>query len=175
MNNDQGVGWAAVEGDLRFVLSQPLERLIAGDQQVLIPEAQGWDIPESDRRALRELGLPRLPLFTFRPQSSPDPVLAPNLASTYERRFIEGGRRLYDLGFWGPSEDSFVVGVVPGDGCVLCLLPEPPSPSKTSRSSPAPPRRSAHTSGRPSELATQSPAKIPATSAVAPGILGAHG
>ncbi|MFE2298648.1 hypothetical protein ACFXAW_10655 [Streptomyces sp. NPDC059445] len=125
VNNDQGVGSAAVEGDLRFVLSQPLERLIARDQQVLIPEAQGWDIPESGWRALRELGLPRLPLFTSRPQSSRDPVLVPNLASTYERRFIERGRRLYDLGFWGPSEESFVVGVVPGDGRVLCLLPEP--------------------------------------------------
>ncbi|WP_405914692.1 SUKH-4 family immunity protein [Streptomyces sp. NBC_00728] len=125
MKSDQGVEWAAVEDDLRFVLFQPLEQLIARDQPVLIPEAQGWDIPEGDRRALRERGLPRLPLFTFRPQSSRDPVLVPNLAGTYERRFAKGGQRLYDLGFWGPSEDSFVVGVVPGDGRVLCLLPEP--------------------------------------------------
>jgi len=49
----------------------------------------------------------------------------PNLAGPYERGLANEGQRLYDLGFWGPSPDSFVVAVVPGEGRVLCLLPAP--------------------------------------------------
>ncbi|WP_160311190.1 SUKH-4 family immunity protein [Streptacidiphilus anmyonensis] len=125
MKSDQGVEWTAVQEELRRVLSQPVERLIVVEDQLLIPEAEGWGIPDSDRRALSERGLPRLPLFTARPQFGADPALVPNRAGPQERRLVNDGQRLYDLGFWGPRADSFVVGVVPGDGRVLCLLPAP--------------------------------------------------
>ncbi|MFG2823340.1 hypothetical protein ACGFX4_28415 [Kitasatospora sp. NPDC048365] len=82
-------------------------------------------MPAGDRVALGELGLPHLSLFTPRPQSGMDPVLVPNLAGEYERRLIGDGQRLYGLEFWGTKEDSFVVGVRPGDGRVFCLLPAP--------------------------------------------------
>lgn len=125
MNSEHGADWVAVQDELQLVLSLPLEQLITTEDQVLIPDARGWDIPEGDRRALTDQGLPRLKLFTPRPQASADPVLVPNLAGPYERRLATEGQRLYELGFWGPSADIFVVAVVPGEGRVLCLLPAP--------------------------------------------------
>jgi hypothetical protein len=126
VRSKHGDKWAAVEDELRFMLSQPLERLVTTeDRPQFIGVAQEWDIPQGDRFALGEWGLPQLPLFTPRPQAGSDPVLIPNVAGEHERRLVKDGQQLYDLGFWGPSEDSFVVGVVPGDGRVLCLLPAP--------------------------------------------------
>jgi hypothetical protein len=49
----------------------------------------------------------------------------PNRAGEHERRLVREGQRLYDLGYWGPDPTSCVVGVVPGEGRVLCLLPKP--------------------------------------------------
>ncbi|MCC9312474.1 SUKH-4 family immunity protein [Kitasatospora sp. RB6PN24] len=66
-----------------------------------------------------------MPLFTLRPQTGVDPVLVPNLAGECELRLVKDDQRLYGLGFWGPNDDSCVVGVVPGDGRVLCLRPAP--------------------------------------------------
>ncbi|MEU3342419.1 SUKH-4 family immunity protein [Streptomyces sp. NPDC006668] len=125
MNSEHGADWVAVQGELQLVLSRPLEQLITVEDQVLIPDAWGWDIPEGDRRTLTDRGLPRHQLFTPRPQASEGPVLVPNLAGPCERRLAIEGQWLYDLGFWGPSADSFVVAVVPGEGRVLRLLPAP--------------------------------------------------
>lgn len=126
MRSEHGDKWAAVEDELRSMLSQPLERLVTTeDRPLFIGVAQEWDIPQGDRFALGEWGLPQLPLFTPRPQAGTDPILVPNVAGEQERRLVKDGQQLYGLGFWGSSEDSFVVGVVPGDGRVLCLLPAP--------------------------------------------------
>lgn len=46
MNSEHGADWAAVRDELQFVLSRPLERLITAEDQVLIANARGWDIPE---------------------------------------------------------------------------------------------------------------------------------
>ncbi|MEU9117991.1 SUKH-4 family immunity protein [Streptomyces sp. NPDC048483] len=126
MESDRKGVWAPIEDELLRVLSLPLDCLAAAEHQVLpVGAAEEWGIPEADRAALREWGLPRLPLFTPRPQVGIDPVLVPNLAGDHERRLVKEGQRLYDLGFWGPAEDSCVVGVVPGEGRVLRLLPAP--------------------------------------------------
>ncbi|MEU6278267.1 SUKH-4 family immunity protein [Streptomyces populi] len=117
---------AGVEEELRLMLSQPLERVVTADRRApLTGVAQEWDIPKSDRTALDTWGLPQLQLFTPRPQAGAGPTLVPNLAGEHERRLVKDGQRLYDLGFWGAEKDGNVVGVVPGDGRVLHLLPAP--------------------------------------------------
>ncbi|MFD7880537.1 SUKH-4 family immunity protein [Streptomyces sp. NPDC059766] len=117
--------WIPVREALCRVLAQPLSGLVSMSSALVIEEAEQWSIPVSDREALRKWGLPRHPLFTRRPQCGPEPVLVPNRAGEYERRLVREGQRLYDLGYWGTDPTSCVVGVVPGEGRVLCLLPEP--------------------------------------------------
>lgn len=117
--------WIPVRESLCRVLNQPLSSLVSVESALVVEEAEQWSIPESDREALREWGLPRHPLFTCRSQSGLDPVLVPNRAGEYERRLVREGQQLYELGYWGTDPTSCVVGVVPGEGRVLCLLPEP--------------------------------------------------
>ncbi|MCC9312473.1 hypothetical protein LN042_36400 [Kitasatospora sp. RB6PN24] len=49
MSSEHGDEWAAVEDELRLVLSQSLDHLITKERMLLIGEAQAWDIPGSDR------------------------------------------------------------------------------------------------------------------------------
>ncbi|MGW4895248.1 SUKH-4 family immunity protein [Kitasatospora sp. NPDC004240] len=115
----------AIEDELRHALSRPLDRLLATERSLLVPAARTWDLPEGDRTALTEWGLPPLPHFTPGPRYGTEPDLVPNVAGPRERRLVRDGRMLHHLGFWGPDEDGLAVGVVPGDGRVLGLLPAP--------------------------------------------------
>lgn len=65
---------------LARVLSQPVPYLVTAGSHVAIEAAEQWDLPDGDRAALREWGLPRLPLFTPRPQVGTVPALPPNRA-----------------------------------------------------------------------------------------------
>jgi hypothetical protein len=117
-------GWASIQDALRQVLSQPVSRLVTAESRIAVEAAKGWDLPEADRAALYEWGLPRTPLFTPR-QADTLPTVLPNRAGEHERRLVRNGQRLYVLGYWGSDPSSCVAGVVPGEGRVLCLLPAP--------------------------------------------------
>ncbi|MGW2426519.1 SUKH-4 family immunity protein [Streptomyces sp. NPDC001709] len=116
--------WASIRGAVGRALSQPVSCLVADVPHIAVEVAERWDLPEGDRVALREWGLPRMPLFTPR-HSGTFPALLPNRAGKHERRLVKDGQQLYDLGYWGADPSSCVAGVVPGEGRVLCLLPEP--------------------------------------------------
>ncbi|MGW2787961.1 SUKH-4 family immunity protein, partial [Streptomyces populi] len=114
--------WASIQDSVDRVLSQPVSCLVADAPRVAVEVAERWDLPEGDRVALREWGLPRVPLFTPR-HACTFPTLLPNRAGKHERRLVKDGQQLYDLGYWGTNPSSCVAGVVPGEGRVLCLLP----------------------------------------------------
>ncbi|WUD70361.1 SUKH-4 family immunity protein [Streptomyces sp. NBC_00510] len=116
--------WALVQDAVGRVLSQPVSRLVADKPRIPVEVADRWDIPESDRVALREWGLPQMQTFTPH-YAGTFPTLLPNRAGKHERRLVKDGQQLYDLGHWGTDPSSCVAGVVPGEGRVLCLLPAP--------------------------------------------------
>ncbi|MEU4085258.1 SUKH-4 family immunity protein [Streptomyces aureus] len=118
-------GTTLIHDAVRHVLAEPVWRLVTDESRVAVDAAAHWDLPAGDRAALLEWGLPRLPLFTPRAQPDAVPTLLPNRAGDAERRLVQEGVRLYDLGYWGPDEGSCVVAVVPQEGRVLCLLPAP--------------------------------------------------
>ncbi|MET7988328.1 SUKH-4 family immunity protein [Streptomyces sp. NPDC005281] len=115
-----------ITDELRRRLSLPLADLVTTqDRQRVSDIVLKWDLPARDLEAVRQWGLPKLRLFTPTHPVAAEPTLDPNLAGDHERRLVSRGQRLYELGFWGSRRDSCVVGVVPGDGRVLCLLPAP--------------------------------------------------
>lgn len=117
--------WLHIEAELLKALSCPIDHLVRPERRVLQGDAgQRWDIPPADRAALLAYGLPRLQLFTAAPQTEHAPLLIPNLAGDRERGVLDGGTRLYKLGFCGRSEETGVVGAAP-DGRVFYLLPSP--------------------------------------------------
>ncbi|MGW7529053.1 hypothetical protein [Streptomyces sp. NPDC054783] len=91
-------GWASVHDALRQVLSQPVSRLVTAESSIAVGVAERWDLPEGDRAALYQWGLPRNPLFTPC-QADTLPTLLPNRAGGHERRLVMDGQRLYDLGY----------------------------------------------------------------------------
>ncbi|MFI0966499.1 SUKH-4 family immunity protein [Streptomyces sp. NPDC021080] len=117
--------YRSVQEALGRVLSQPVSCLVTAASRVAVESVACWDLPDDDRAALLEWGLPRLPLFTPHPQVGAVPTLLPNRVGAYERHLVEDGLRLYEVGHWGPDANSSVVAVVPGEGRVLCLRPAP--------------------------------------------------
>lgn len=126
MTSEHTEKWDEVQDELQQVLSCPIGHLVAAVPRTLSADAgQQWAMPQSDRSALCEWGLPPLALFTATPQTGSVPLMARDPADEQERRLINGAPGLYRLGYWGPQEDRGVVGVVPGEGRVLYLLPAP--------------------------------------------------
>src|SRR5260370_9949157 len=92
-------GHVSLETEIADVLAAPLATLLDVTHQVLADShIDQWDLPPSDRHALRAWGLPE-GLF-FRPglQAESAPVLAPHVSGERERQLIAPAQRLYLLG-----------------------------------------------------------------------------
>lgn len=121
-----------LETEIAEVLAAPLETLLDLTHQVLADSRiDQWDLPPSDRHALRAWGLPEGPLFRPGLQAASAPVLVPNVAGECERRLIAPDQRLYVLGRYGSEllfngEDlTYRVGAVVGSGRVLGMHSRP--------------------------------------------------
>lgn len=108
-------------------MTAPIDALIdPGHQSLPSPEAVcHWRLPETDRKALAEQGLPDDQLMTPGFQFDTAPTLVPNVAGELERRLITPADRLFDLGRWGSHDLTPKMGAVQGDGRVLALRPAP--------------------------------------------------
>ncbi|THV40793.1 SUKH-4 family immunity protein [Glycomyces buryatensis] len=55
------------------ILNDPIAELVDPDDQVIPPASavSGWQVPEPDRRALLDFGLPRIPIMKYLPEASP--------------------------------------------------------------------------------------------------------
>ena len=122
----------SLEMEIADVLAAPLETLLDATHQVLADATiDRWDLPSSDRHALRAWGLPKGPLFRPGLQVESAPVLVPNVAGARERRLIAPDQRLYVLGWYGNErvyngEDlTFRVGAIVGSGRVLGIRSRP--------------------------------------------------
>lgn len=123
----------SVESDLSRVLTVPLDELVDPDVQVRVdPVVDQWLLPQADRRALLEWGLPQGLLVRPAPKLDALPTLVPNLAGDLERSLIGADQRLYLLGSYGDElvtpdgEDlTLRVGVVAGGGRVLGIRSRP--------------------------------------------------
>ena len=58
-------------------------------------------------------------------QAASEPILAPNIASGVEGPLIAADQRLYQLGRWGSSDRTPMMGAVAGDGRILGLRQAP--------------------------------------------------
>ncbi|GAB2844543.1 hypothetical protein GCM10027176_55320 [Actinoallomurus bryophytorum] len=105
----------------------PLERIVAPDQRKRPPAAavERWEIPEKDRLALAEWGLPTDLIMKPEFQHATEPLLVPNVAAEQERRLIAADQRLYHLGWWGSHDLTPKMGAVAGDGRVLGIRDAP--------------------------------------------------
>jgi hypothetical protein len=108
-------------------MAAPIDALIdPGHQSRPSPQAVcHWRLPEADRKALTERGLPDDQLMTPCFQSGTAPTLVPNVAGELERRLITPADRLFDLGRWGSHDLTPKMGAVQGDGRVLAIRPAP--------------------------------------------------
>lgn len=108
-------------------MTAPLERIVASDQRKRPPVAavEGWDLPEKDRFALTEWGLPTDVIMKPEFQDATEPQLVPNVAGEHERRLITADQRLYRLGWWGSHDLTPKMGAVAADGRVLGILDAP--------------------------------------------------
>jgi hypothetical protein len=122
----------SLEAEIAHVLTAPLASLLDGTCQVIADSrSDQWNLPPSDRHALRAWGLPKGPLFRPGLQAESAPALVPNVASERERRLIAPGQRLYLLGAYGSDlvingEDlTLRVGAVVGSGRLLGIRSRP--------------------------------------------------
>jgi hypothetical protein len=122
----------SLEAEIAHVLTAPLASLLDGTRQVITDSRiDQWDLPPSDRHALRAWGLSKGPLFRPGLQAESAPALVPNVAGERERRLIAPGQRLYLLGVYGSDlvingEDlTLRVGAVVGSGRVLGIRSRP--------------------------------------------------
>lgn len=123
----------SLEAELARVLTVPLGEVVDTDAQVRVdPVVDQWLLPEADRRALLEWGLPQGLLVCPAPQLEAVPTLVPSVAGELERSLIRPDHRLYLLGRCGvelvtpDGEDlTLWVGVVAGDGRVLGIRSRP--------------------------------------------------
>lgn len=112
---------------MRAVMTAPLGEVLVEEQPVRPSQdlVRRWNLPESDKQALLQWGLPpddhMRPLF----QAGADPELVPNLAGERERLAASPGERLYTLVHWGPEALQLRIGAVAGTGCVLKIQPKP--------------------------------------------------
>jgi hypothetical protein len=119
--------WLLLNERLLEIARAPLSSVIDDRARVSIGSGvEGWDLPESDREALRDFGLPDGPYFVPSYQAGIEPDLVPNVASAVEARLIRPEDRLYMLGRYGPEKlnrdgRDFTnrVGAVAGSGRVL--------------------------------------------------------
>ena len=92
----------SLEAEIAHLLAAPLETLLDVNHQVRADSRiDQWNLPPSDRHALRAWGLPKRPLFRPGLQAESAPTLVPNVAGERERRLIASGQRLYLLGAYG--------------------------------------------------------------------------
>ena len=117
----------SVEERLRAVMAAPLASLVALDrrERPAASVVERWDLPEKDRAALADWGLPTDLLMRPVIQDAAEPLLAPNVAGERERRLIDAGQRLYQLGWWGRHDLTPKIGAVASDGRVLGLRDAP--------------------------------------------------
>lgn len=115
--------------EMLALLDAPLPVVIQPQVQVRAGEViDHWDLPRSDRSALRTWGLPDGPLLRPAPQVDSLPTLVPNVAGEPERRLISADERLYLLGVYGADFDptlSIRVGAVAGTGRVMGIRARP--------------------------------------------------
>jgi SUKH-4 immunity protein len=114
---------------MRALLDAPLPSVVELQAQVQAAAvADQWDLPESDRLALRRFGLPEGPLLRPTPQAEAYATLTPNVAGELERRLISADQQLYLLGVYGADFDADLtirVGAVAGTGRVLGIRARP--------------------------------------------------
>ncbi|GGP14065.1 SUKH-4 family immunity protein [Nonomuraea glycinis] len=118
---------SSIEERLEAVLAAPVGSIVSLEHQVL-PSAgtvDGWDLPRADREALSQRGLPDDLLMMPNFQAASEPILAPNIASGVEGHLIAADQRLYQLGRWGSSDRTPMMGAVAGDGRILGLRKAP--------------------------------------------------
>ncbi|THV25941.1 SUKH-4 family immunity protein [Glycomyces paridis] len=117
----------AIEDRLHEATTAPLTTLVDPRHRVRPPpeHLHSWRIPEPDRRALADFGLPDDLLMTPAFQTGPDPTLSPNIAGPLEAEHARADDRLYDLGHWGAHDRTPKIGAVAGDGRVLAVRPAP--------------------------------------------------
>jgi SUKH-4 immunity protein len=117
----------SIEERLEAVMAAPLERIVAADQRERPPitVVGRWDLPEKDRFALAEWGLPTDLVMKPEIQHAAEPLLVPNVAGERERRLIAAEQRLYRLGWWGSHDLTPKMGAVAGDGRVLGIQDAP--------------------------------------------------
>lgn len=128
----EGARVVSLETEIADVLAEPLVTLLDSTHQVLADASSDeWDLPPSDRHALRAWGLPEGPFFCPGLQAVSAPVLVPNVAGERERQLIAPAQRLYVLGSLGgehvrDGEDlTLRVGAVAGSGHVLGIRSRP--------------------------------------------------
>jgi hypothetical protein len=81
-----------LETEIADVLAAPLETLLDVTHRVLAGSSiDQWDLPPSDRHALRAWGLPNGPLLRPGLQAESAPALVPTVAGERERRLIAPG------------------------------------------------------------------------------------
>ncbi|MGI5225537.1 SUKH-4 family immunity protein [Actinoallomurus sp. CA-142502] len=116
-----------LEERLREVMAAPLARIVAPDRRVRPPGTvvDRWKVPEEDRSALAEWGLPTDLVMRPEFQHATEPLLVPNVAGEHERRLIADDQRLYHLGWWGAHDRTPKMGAVAGDGRVLAVRDAP--------------------------------------------------
>lgn len=117
----------SIEERLQAVLAAPLARIVAPDQRKRPPvtTVERWEVPEKDRFALTEWGLPADLVMKPEFQHAAEPLLVPNVAAEHERRLITADQRLYHLGWWGSHDLTPKMGAVAGDGRVLGIRDAP--------------------------------------------------
>ena len=115
--------------EMLAVLDAPLSSVIEPQAQVRAGAVSDqWNLPESDRSALRRFGMPDGPLLRPTPQADASPMLSPNVAGERERRLISADQKLYLLGIYGADFDaslSIRVGAVAGTGRVMGIRARP--------------------------------------------------
>ncbi|MGW9372617.1 SUKH-4 family immunity protein [Streptomyces xanthophaeus] len=119
---------SCVEHRLEAVMAAPLDALVDPAHQHRPPlhTVATWDLPEADRRALADRGLPDDLFMAPRFQTDTGPALAPPLAAgPLERGLLTPADRLYDLGRWGSHDVTPKMGAVAGDGRILAVRPAP--------------------------------------------------
>lgn len=117
----------AIEQRLEAVMTAPLDTLIDPVHRSRAPldVVRGWHLPEPDRQALADRGLPTDQLMTPSFQTATSPTLIPNVAGPREQKLLTPTDRLYDLGRWGSHDQTPKIGVVHEDGRVLAIRPNP--------------------------------------------------
>ncbi|WP_433193520.1 hypothetical protein ACQP1G_32765 [Nocardia sp. CA-107356] len=114
-----------VEKRLGLALRAPVDSLVTDDRVRMPDSVSMWDLPQSDRAALRGWGMPSDMAMAPDPQLGVEPELTPTITSRYERRLLSADRRLYRLGRWGRHRLAPAIGALAGDGMVFGLSDAP--------------------------------------------------